>query len=198
MGGRGADGPGVGRGRGCGVVAGHAQASLERGTRGAGGGPGGTQAGSLCHRERAGGGPGGWDGGRVYHASRVTRHASRRGRGRGGQGGVWGGGRSDHASRVTRQRERERSRVGGGPLGAGAPPGTDRNRRKWGERAGVPPFFFKKGGVAGSRRTYGEAARSKDGRWADGDERTAQCSSPAARGFAPGVSGPRLGGRRAG
>ena len=121
---------------GRGARRGHAQASLERGTRGAGDGPEGTQAGSLCHQKReggAGGGPRGWDAWdgweerRLYHASRVTRQEE--------GGGGWG----------------ERSPGGGGfaPLAAAA------YRRKCGKRAGVPLFFFKKGGVGGSRRTCG-------------------------------------------
>ena len=52
---------------------------------------------------------------------------------------------SCHASRVTRQEEGDGARAGGGPTGASAPFRQGRNRRKWGERAGVPPFFLKRG-----------------------------------------------------
>ena len=50
-----------------------------------------------------------------------------------------------HATPVTRQEEGDGARAGGGPTGASAPFRQGRNRRKWGERAGVPPFFLKRG-----------------------------------------------------
>ena len=62
------------------------------------------------------------------------------------------------ASRITRQEDGEGARAEGGPMGASAPLGMGGSRRKCGKCAGVPPFFFKKGGGAGSRRTYGVAA----------------------------------------
>ena len=176
---RGPGGPQAGslchRKRGRGAGGGHAQASLERGTRGAGGGLGGWDV---------------WEGWKTCHASRVigklraTSHElrARRGEATGCKSQASGakpgssvspfgssghGPRpSCHASRVTRhdprvtrQEEGEGARADGGPMGTSAPPGTDGGRRKWGKRAGVPPFFFKRGGGARSRRTYGAGGR---------------------------------------
>ena len=129
--GRGADGYGVARGRGRGVVAGHTQASFERGTRGAGGDPGGWDT---------------WDGGGSDHASSggieprtascVPRQEAAESHKR-GPGGIRFALPTRHASgrRVGRRRLE----------GASAPFGQGCNRPKWGERAGVPPFSQKGG-----------------------------------------------------